>query len=763
MGAALSQLGGGSTASCYGVLVDRSESAGVLTAAVNQEGTTDAEMQVKVESKSRPWLCCDRFHTQFEVTIYQGAKEKIMHECGYTEKEVKELDRFRQVELGLVFSPPFAVRDLNAVIVPIVSNVTEWKFDDSDAWLRAKTEMTLVGKWNLENAATPFKQVREGDAITSLNGKTSYGWASLKSELRGAETLRMTVRRGWKESLADITNTRTCTAQAKSKNAPLACCSCLERRFEVTICRAELERTQWGRFDLGVVFDEEVQEDDDPSIFQGFEVMCVRYGSQVERWNFTAAEPEQQVRAGDVLVSINGKTGRNEILAELRDAETLQMLIRRGVKGNLADITNRLKGTVGIFKKRLQVLADVGTDLLVVIDNATAWDGTYLYFLSWDPARDPCWAVIGTSLIALPFIVEFISMAGTAANGLQRQFRLTREAAYCIWLVVGLPVVVACKVYLLLFHPCGDAGKTGLTFLGAFDTLDFVTEAAFEAPLQALFSAYMALRKYQLHRRGACKFPTMILLALASSLWAMYEAYKEVVRFQSRQNRDSLGRALGPDEPAYISVVGAVRILYKAGCLEEFVERGRELSEIEIEEIVAALQNPSSIALLSLMDCGLDDAAFSKLMTALEENDSLVTLNLEFNKNISNMDAFANVLNKNSTLRQVRLPNASITNVDALGDALAKNNTLSELDLRFNPITNIDKLAEGLAKRSAGLHLDLQCCRVSSVDTLWDALAKNTTPMSIWLCSNPIADGDAKRALQNGEHVHTVLLRLRGC
>merc|ERR1740130_1307442 len=89
-----------------------------------------------------------------------------------------------------------------------------------------------------------------------------------------------------------------------------------------------------------------------------------------------------------------------------------------------------------IFMKRFAVLIDMVSDTLVVIDNATDWDDTYMFVLHWDPVVDPWWARIGAFFIAVPFLIEWILMWGIAVN------TMIKRGVPCpdlVWFVGGLP------------------------------------------------------------------------------------------------------------------------------------------------------------------------------------------------------------------------------------------------------------------------------------------------------------------------------------
>merc|ERR1711971_785658 len=104
---------------------------------------------------------------------------------------------------------------------------------------------------------------------------------------------------------------------------------------------------------------------------------------------------------------------------------------------------------------------------------------------------DLCAALIGAILIALPFAVEYVLMWNTGI------ITLTRHGAMCpgmVYAVLGLPFVVFLKLWLLLANPFNEAGHTQLSFLGAFDRLDFIVEASVEAPWQTLLNTILFFR-----------------------------------------------------------------------------------------------------------------------------------------------------------------------------------------------------------------------------------------------------------------------------
>lgn len=136
-------------------------------------------------------------------------------------------------------------------------------------------------------------------------------------------------------------------------------------------------------------------------------------------------------------------------------------------------------------------------------------------------------------MIALPFAVEYVLMWNTGI------ITLTRHGAMCpgmVYAVLGLPFVVFLKLWLLLANPFNEAGHTQLSFLGAFDRLDFIVEASVEAPWQTLLNTILFFRDVRLSQIGAHNFPYLLLFSVVTSLYATYEAHALIKKRMYREN-----------------------------------------------------------------------------------------------------------------------------------------------------------------------------------------------------------------------------------
>eukprot|EP00929_Paragymnodinium_shiwhaense_P048031 TRINITY_DN24349_c0_g1_i4.p1 TRINITY_DN24349_c0_g1~~TRINITY_DN24349_c0_g1_i4.p1 ORF type:complete len:634 (-),score=78.86 TRINITY_DN24349_c0_g1_i4:275-2176(-) len=454
----------------------------------------------------------------------------------------------------------------------------------------------------------------------------------------------------------------------------------------------------------------------------------------IERYNSHVAF--RRVMTGCSLTDVANRLqqGKTYAYEKLEGAVGQERLIQT------TSCAEQVQAKAGIFKRRLTNILDTSTDLLVVIDNATTWNGPYAFFFSWDPAWDPWWAVIGATSIIAPLFAEALCLRDNAAVSLQRSLQIGPVAANIIWFLCCIPTIITLKLYMLFFYPWHEAGYTELSFLGAFSQLDFLMEASLESPFSAAFSTYMAVRKLQLHRSHGGKFPTMILVSFAASLGALYEVYRHLRRLRERENVGDYGYVLQPGDKGYLSLLDTITLAVSAGRGSQYSQVGSRLLPGELEELAVALQRPSTLKNLHLESCDLADTAAATLFEALAQNDSLKVLTVRFN-GIQRLDVFAAALETNRTLHELVLSYNDISNIDSLCAVLElPTSTLRVLSLRHNPIHGVGGIAKALEKNQSLQKLFLRECGITDLDCLGKALFTNRSLQVLKLDGNKICD-----------------------
>jgi len=129
---------------------------------------------------------------------------------------------------------------------------------------------------------------------------------------------------------------------------------------------------------------------------------------------------------------------------------------------------------------------------------------------------------------------------------------------------------------------------------------------------------------------------------------------------------------------------------------------------------------------------------FNKRPMVIGRSIILRRLRLEHNE-ICNIDALANALKTNNTIKILRLEGNEISDLTSLGEALKVNTTLCELFIWGNQISNIDPVAEALKTNTTLTALNIRSNQISKVDILIEALKINTTLIRIHFIPNPIS------------------------
>ena len=94
---------------------------------------------------------------------------------------------------------------------------------------------------------------------------------------------------------------------------------------------------------------------------------------------------------------------------------------------------------VGVFVlQRWLPIQDVATDMLVVfcspeqLGEVVCPDDGYI-------VKDPCWTVVGSALVAAPYVLLWITASKKAMEFLTRDMHMRERTARCTYVLLGLP------------------------------------------------------------------------------------------------------------------------------------------------------------------------------------------------------------------------------------------------------------------------------------------------------------------------------------
>lgn len=165
---------------------------------------------------------------------------------------------------------------------------------------------------------------------------------------------------------------------------------------------------------------------------------------------------------------------------------------------------------------------------------------------------------------------------------------------------------------------------------------------------------------------------------------------------------------------------------------------------------IALAASSTALTELSLSHCGLDAEGAAGIAKGLRSNQSLLTLNLNNNKNIFNAGfrALGAALTANSTLTNLALSSCGIQAQGAvyLAEGLSSNNALKIMSLDNNPIGNagFGAIASVLASNKALRTLTVSSCNIGeeSMPALGHSIGSNATLLELYLPNN-CSIGDA--------------------
>ncbi|CAF3973106.1 unnamed protein product [Rotaria sp. Silwood2] len=187
-----------------------------------------------------------------------------------------------------------------------------------------------------------------------------------------------------------------------------------------------------------------------------------------------------------------------------------------------------------------------------------------------------------------------------------------------------------------------------------------------------------------------------------------------------------------------------------------------------IEPIQKPLVEPTKPKHLNLSRIQIGDQEAKALAYALQQNKTLITLDLQHNLiGPQGAQSLANALKENTTLTTISLENNQISDQGAqyFANALLQNKTLTTLNLRSNQIRpqGIQYLASALQQNQKLTTLNLRSNMISNIGTsyLANALQQNRTLTTLNLAHNRITTKGAQ-ALANvlQQNKVTILLSL---
>ena len=214
--------------------------------------------------------------------------------------------------------------------------------------------------------------------------------------------------------------------------------------------------------------------------------------------------------------------------------------------------------------------------------------------------------------------------------------------------------------------------------------------------------------------------------------------------------------------------------IVKKICLDPILSSHEcNIGELGMRYISEALIRNTSLTELKMMGCNIEvtEENGPVVQKMLENNQTLQTLKLEFNRAISDTGAhyIGRGLMHNTTLKCLSLPYCGITSegVRSLAEILMVNRSLEELHLDGNKIADegVSYLAKGLTNTTLKC-LSLQCCGITSegARSLAEMLAVNRSLERLHLSGNKILD-EGVSYLSKGLMNTTTLeqLTLRDC
>lgn len=409
-----------------------------------------------------------------------------------------------------------------------------------------------------------------------------------------------------------------------------------------------------------------------------------------------------------------------------------------------------------VMTRRCIGVLDIGSDIAVLLDNATKKQLAIAGLELMDDQVHQMWARIGFAIIVLPFIVEFLLLRQLGSINLARR---GLPFAKFIYVLFGLPFILVTNVWILFCNPWQAAGFTSLSFCGALDQMQIMTDAFVRAPLHGLFSCYMMIRRAQL---GDGAMLPLLLISFVTSVLAQAQGASFVAA-----RRDVENRWLDDKEQELSFVRAACGFFVDPGTLETFSARELNLSDPRaMREVAWALREPTGIVRLELTDCYITEIGLvaealktnktlqelifarnrikdlSSLAEALEENGSVATLSLEGNK-VEDIDALSSALVVNLELKELCLADNRIHELGHLAAALQLNSTLRELSLAGNAIQDIAPIAVAISKNRTLRALHLNRNPIEEFEPLIEALKGNSTLETLYLTCEDMAGWSA--------------------
>jgi len=399
-----------------------------------------------------------------------------------------------------------------------------------------------------------------------------------------------------------------------------------------------------------------------------------------------------------------------------------------------------------IMIRRCISVLDLGSDIVVLIDNATKTQLAIAGLELMDEQDHQMWARIGFAVIILPFIVEFLLLRQLGSMHLARR---GLPFAKIIYLLLGLPFILVMNAWILFCNPTKTAGFTSLSFSGALEQMQIMTDAFIRAPLHGLFSCYMMIRRSQLGDSGM--LPLLLISFITSVLTQAQGASFIAAR------RDVENRWLD-DKDQELSFVSAASGFFRdPGTLETFSARELNLSDPRaMREVASALREPTSIVRLELTDCYITEIGL--VAEALKTNKTLQELIFARNR-IKDLSSLAEALEENGSVAMLSLEGNKVEDINALSSALVINLAVKELCLADNRIQELGHLAAALQLNSTLRELSLAGNAIQDIAPIAVAISKNRTLRALYLNRNPIEEFEPLiQALKGNSTLETLYL-----
>ena len=187
------------------------------------------------------------------------------------------------------------------------------------------------------------------------------------------------------------------------------------------------------------------------------------------------------------------------------------------------------------------------------------------------------------------------------------------------------------------------------------------------------------------------------------------------------------------DSPDIVNYIPYNRFNYQEGIIEDYYNKFNSFI-ITIFDIIKS-KNITSLNLSNVTknnyDKRIHNIVFSNLYALLENNNSLLNLDLSKNKLKNNIKDLLNIISKNANLKleNINLSYTSLYDIDLIINFLMQNRTIKKIDLSNNQITKITNLDKVIKNNNIIEEINLSCNKIT------DTFLKNKNEL-ISSCNN---------------------------